>query len=229
MSCPNTNDSPLPHPEQALPTARITSSTLPAKADPPWHAHLNVDTILVVLSRTLFHPFAVWMLPLSLRAMAAQYTSTSFIVTATYASIVNVIFLLGVLSQKYAYGKPREVDLEEEVVVITGGKGGLGGCIAEVYGMRGVRTVVLDVTVSKEEEENGEEEGGVRYLNCDVGDREALEKTWARLSKEVGTPTVLVNCAAIVGAKRFVDISLDEIDRYVKLSFRPDIDLLWSN
>jgi hypothetical protein len=198
-----------------LPTARITSSTLPAQADPPWYEHLSIDTILLVLSRTLFHPFAVWMLPLSLRAMAAPYSSSSFIATFTYASIVNVIFLLGVLSEKYAYGAPREVDLEEEVVVVVGGKGGLGGCIAEVYGMKGVRTVVLDVAVSKDEEGKDEEGGGVRYYRCDVGDRQQVEEVWARVKTNVGTPTVLINCAAVVGAKRFVDLSMDEVERYV--------------
>ena len=155
------------------------------------------------------------MLPLSLRAMAAPYSSTSFIATFTYASIVNVIFLLGVLSAKYAYGKPREMDLEEEVVVIVGGKGGLGGCIAEVYGMKGVRTVVLDVAVNKDEEEKDEEAGGVSYYRCDVGNRQQVEEMWARLKSNVGTPTVLINCAAVVGAKRFVDLSMDEVERYV--------------
>lgn len=155
------------------------------------------------------------MLPLSLRAMAAPYSSSSFIATFTYASIVNVIFLLGVLSEKYAYGAPREVDLEEEVVVVVGGKGGLGGCIAEVYGMKGVRTVVLDVAVSKDEEGKDEEGGGVRYYRCDVGDRQQVEEVWARVKTNVGTPTVLINCAAVVGAKRFVDLSMDEVERYV--------------
>lgn len=147
--------------------------------------------------------------------MAASYSSTSFIVTFAYASIVNVIFLLGVLSEKYAYGTPRDVDLEEEVVVVVGGKGGLGGCIAEVYGMRGVRTVVLDVAVSMEEDGQEEETGGVKYYRCDVGDRQQVEDVWARIKTNVGTPTVLINCAAVVGAKRFVDLSMDEVERYV--------------
>lgn len=151
--------------------------------------------------------------------MAAPYSSTSFIATFTYASIVNITFLLGVLSEKYAYGTPREVDLEEEVVVIVGGKGGLGGCIAEVYGMKGVRTVVLDVAVSKEEKED-EEAGAVKYYRCDVGNRQQVEEVWARVRANVGTPTVLINCAAVVGAKRFVDLSMDEVEWYVSKILR---------
>lgn len=147
--------------------------------------------------------------------MAAPYSSTSFIVTASYASIVNIIFLLSVISEKYAYGPPREVDLEEEVVVIVGGKGGLGGCVAEVYGMRGVRTVVLDVGLSEEEERKGEEESGVRWFRCDIGVRDEVERVWARVREEVGTPTVLINCATVVGAKRFIDLSMNEMDWFV--------------
>ena len=206
------NNQPKP-----LPTARITSPTKitsPAANNPPWHTHLNVDTILLVLSRTLFHWFFVLMLPLSVRAMEAPYSSTSFIVAASYAAFINIYQLMSVLSHRYAYGKPREVDLSDEVVVITGGKGGLGGCIAEIYGMRGVRVAVLDVSVGQEEEKSGaEDESDVRYYTCDVGDRANVERVWKRVVEDLGTPTVLVNNAAVVTGKPFLDMTPEDVDR----------------
>ena len=205
-------------PSKPLPTARITSPTKPivsAANNPPWHAHLNLDILLLVCSRTIFHWFFVLMLPLSLRAMAAPYNSTSFIVTASYAAFINLYHLMLSLSDRYAFGKPRKVDLSDEVVVITVGKGGLGACLAEIYGMKGVRVAVLDVSVGEEEEKAGaEEENDVRYYRCDVGDREDVHRVWKRVVDDVGTPTVLVNNAAVVNGKPFLEQSADDVERY---------------
>ena len=202
-----------------LPTARITSPTKTTSStsdNPPWHTHLNLDTLLLVCSRTIFHWFFVLMLPLSLRAMEAPYDSTSFIVTASYAVLVNICHLMSAMSDRYAYGKPREVDLSDEVVVITGGRSGLGGCIAEVYGMKGVRVAVLDVSVREEEEETGaEEQSDVRYYRCDVGDRGNVERVWRRIVDDLGTPTILVNNAAVVTGKPFLNLTPEDVERYV--------------
>ena len=159
------------------------------------------------------------MLPLSLRAMEAPYDSTSFIATASYAAFINLYHLVSSLSDRYAFGKPREVDLSDEVVVITGGKGGLGGCIAAVYGMKGVRVAVLDRSVGEEEEKSGaEEENDVRYYRCDIGDREDVDRVWKRVVDNLGTPTVLVNNAAVVNGKPFLELSVDDVERYADRS-----------
>lgn len=120
---------------------------------------------------------------------------------------------MSALSHRYAFGKPREVDLGDEIVVITGGKGGLGGCIAEVYGMKGVRVAVLDISVEQEEERAGaDEESDVRYYNCDVGDRANVERVWKRVVEDLGTPTVLVNNAAVVTGKPFLEMTQEDVD-----------------
>lgn len=122
---------------------------------------------------------------------------------------------MSAVSDRYAYGQPREVNLTDEVVVITGGKGGLGGCIAEVYGMKGVRVAVLDVNVGDEEEKAGaEDESDVRYYRCDVGDRAEVERVWKRVVEDLGTPTVLVNNAAVVTGKSFLEMTAEDVERY---------------
>lgn len=77
---------------------------------------------------------------------------------------------------------PREVDLSEEVIVITGGASGLGLLIAEVYGMRGATVAVLDVN----EMENTEARG-VTYYKCDVGDKEQVVKVAAEIEIDVSS------------------------------------------
>ena len=127
-------------------------------------------------------------------------------------------------NERYAYGSPREVDHEEEVVVITGGASGLGRCVAEIYALKGATVGVLDVmpvgAASAVE--------GVRYYECDIGDNAEIEGVWGKMTKEVccffpksrpmliiilqlGLPTVLINCAGIVQGKPMLQMSSDEV------------------
>lgn len=74
--------------------------------------------------------------------------------------------------------------------------------------MRGATVAVLDVN----EMENTEARG-VTYYKCDVGDKDQVAKVALEIEKDLGTPTVLINNAAIVVGKTLLDLSLDEIDQ----------------
>lgn len=162
----------------------------------PSSPKLTLDLLLLVLSRTLFQPFIACLLPFCLRALATPYSSTSFIATTAYAAAVCIYHLLAIANQRLAYGAPRKINWKDEVVVISGGCRGLGACIAEIYGLRGVSVAVLDTAVPKEEED-GQEKEGVHYYHCDVASRDDVETTMSRISDELGYPTILINNAAI--------------------------------
>lgn len=130
------------------------------------------------------------------------------VASIAWATIVTLFWMANVVNQRIAHGIPREVDLSEEVIVITGGASGMGLLVAEVYGMRGATVAVLDVN----EMENTEARG-VTYYKCDVGDKGQVAKVALEIEKDLGTPTVLINNAAIVIGKTLLDLSLDEIDK----------------
>ena len=143
-----------------------------------------------------------------------------------YAALICVLWLLAVVNRRLAYGTARKVDLDKEVIVITGGASGLGLLIAEVYGMRGASVAVLDVR----EMDDGER--GIEYYRCDVGDREQIEKVARQIEKDVmcpcilregqeelmgfcqlGTPTILINNAAVVNGKSLLELSPEQIEK----------------
>lgn len=99
-----------------------------------------------------------------------------------YAVLICVLWVLGAVNRRIAYGPARKVDLAKEVIVITGGASGLGLLIAEVYGMRGASVAVLDV---REMMEGREEDAGVEFYHCDVGDREQVVKVARRIEDDV--------------------------------------------
>lgn len=108
------------------------------------------------------------------------------------------------------------MNIEEEVVVITGGLNGLGRCIADTYALRGVSTVVLDIGI-KQGEEGESAEGWIGY-KCDVGNQAEVEAVWQRLVKEVGMPTVIINNAAVFDGRPFSELSMEEIERVYRIN-----------
>lgn len=76
------------------------------------------------------------------------------------------------------------MDWDEELVVITGGGSGLGRVLAQMFGMRGVDVVVLDL-VRPGDWDGDEGLGGVRFYECDVGDAAAVEGVKGRIEKDV--------------------------------------------
>ena len=97
-----------------------------------------------------------------------------------WATLVSLGWAAAAVNRRVAYGAPREVDLGEEVIVVTGGASGLGMLVAEVYGMRGATVAVLDVN----EMENGEARG-VTYYKCDVSDKAQVARVAAEIEKDV--------------------------------------------
>ena len=157
---------------------RTTTTTM----EKQWHEHLTIDLFAHILNRSIFHPYIAWLIPLCLRAVATRYEAPEFIAACVWASLVTLSALLGIINRRIAYGMPREVDWDEEIVVITGGASGLGKILAETYGMRGASVAVLDIQKPEKESEGL---AGVQFYTCDVGDAEAVEKAKREIEKDV--------------------------------------------
>lgn len=185
----------------------------PRTRELPWAQPFSIDLLLKVLNVTFLHPFVSWIIPLCMRAQAMPWSHPAIQITIGYASFLTLLFFAGILNNQIAYSKPRKVDFSEEVIVITGGASGLGLLIAEVYGMRGATVAVLDV----KELESGEARGVTAY-KCDVGDREQVAKVAVEIERDLGTPTILINNAAIVNGKSLLDLSIEEIDRNFRVN-----------
>jgi hypothetical protein len=145
-----------------------------------WFAPLSIDLFAKVLNVTFLHPFVCWMIPLCFRARTMAWDAPPMVVTIVWASFITLTWMASVINQRIAHGLPREVDLSEEVIVITGGASGLGMLIAEVYGMRGATVAVLDVN----ELENGEARGVTCY-KCDISDKAQVAKVATQIEREV--------------------------------------------
>ncbi|KAL4965127.1 uncharacterized protein BDV14DRAFT_58770 [Aspergillus stella-maris] len=200
-------------PQRILTTPSPTNNPQPS---PKWHNHLNIDLILKVLNRTFLHPFIAWIIVLCLRAQATPYNHPAFIIASGYASFLTALDIAFMISDRIAFGLPRTVDFDEEVVVITGGASGVGKLIAQIYALRGVSVAVLDIAEGVRGEEEGDA-GRVEYYRCDIGVREEVERVKERIVKDLGTPTVLINCAATrINGQPLLSLSVDAFQKTIQ-------------
>jgi len=92
-------------------------------------------------------------------------------------------FILSVFNHRTAFGVPRDIDWEEEVVVVTGGANGIGLCIAETYGLRGASVAVLDTAELEHADDRG-----ISMYKCDVSNRADVKRVAKLIQQEVSVP-----------------------------------------
>lgn len=160
---------------------RANGAAVPA-SDKPWHAYLTLDLLAHVLSNSIFHPFIAWLIPLCLRSLAYPAHHPYIRNTWIYATAVTIVAILRYLDSILAWGPRREINWDEEVVVITGGSGGLGRVMAEMFSMKGVSVALLDVRPPE-----GESEAllNAKHYYCDVGNPDAIAEAKACIEKDV--------------------------------------------
>ncbi|KAJ5514753.1 hypothetical protein N7463_004305 [Penicillium fimorum] len=204
-----------PTPQILKTTAKPPQST-PGSINPRSNL-VTIDTLISVLSKSLLHPFIAWILVLCLRAQVTPSTDPAWILAVSYATVLTVVFIARVINQRAAYGAPRTVDFENEVVVITGAASGLGLLIAQMYNMRGASVAILDIKDVPEDSRDEVFGEGVLYITCDVAERGALKVAKGRILQELGTPTIVINCAAArTNGLSFLDLPADAFEKTIR-------------
>jgi NAD(P)-dependent dehydrogenase (short-subunit alcohol dehydrogenase family) len=115
-----------------------------------------------------------------------------------------------------------EVRLENKVAIVTGGAKGIGYAIARRFLEEGARVVVADIDVaagSAVVEELGSL-GAVRFVACDVGDSAAVDKLVSAAIAAFGEIDILVNNAAILVRREFLDVAEEEFDRVIRTNLK---------
>ena len=105
----------------------------------------------------------------------------------------------------------------DKVAVVTGGSSGIGAAIARALAGRGWHCVLL---ARREEllQKLAEEVGG-EYEVCDVGDREAVERTAAAVLERHPQIGLLVNNAGIPARTGFVDADPERIELVTRVNY----------
>ncbi|RWS16493.1 epidermal retinol dehydrogenase 2-like isoform X1 [Dinothrombium tinctorium] len=99
--------------------------------------------------------------------------------------------------------------IEKEIVLITGGGGGLGKALGIRFAKKGATVVLWDVSEKglNDAFEAVTSAGGIcKTYKCDITNREEVYALAKQVREEVGIVTILVNNAGIVSCKYLLDI-----------------------
>lgn len=107
--------------------------------------------------------------------------------------------------------------LENEIAIITGGSLGIGRATAQVFAKEGATVIVTDVLEDQGEslcEQIRREKGKARFFRMDVAKEVDVRSVFLEVEQAVGSATVLVNNAGIVGSNKPThEITEEEWDR----------------
>ncbi|MFB6136924.1 MAG: SDR family oxidoreductase [Halobacteriaceae archaeon] len=119
-----------------------------------------------------------------------------------------------------------DMDLRDEVALVTGGASGNGRAIALAFAEQGADVVVADIT--PEPREGGaptheviadETDADAAYADCDVTDVDDLEAA-VGVAEEFGGVTVMVNNAGLTESQSFLETTEAEFDRMMDVNVK---------
>jgi len=89
--------------------------------------------------------------------------------------------------------------ITQQVAVVTGAASGLGRAIAHRFAKQGMRVALWDVDLAGAERIAGEIGASAKAFAVDVTDTQSVRAAWAASKAALGTPSILVNSAGILG------------------------------
>lgn len=156
---------------------------------------LYIDPIVSLARKTILHPIIT--LPISASYVyfcsgssasntpcQAKIVATAAIAALSLTLWINDFLTLG---SRNNWVSDHSWDWTREVVVVTGGSGGIGGSVAQRLAGDGVRVVVVDI-IPPTYSIDGKK---VSYYRCDLSDEVEIRAVCEHIRVDIGHPTVL--------------------------------------
>ncbi|WP_439611061.1 SDR family NAD(P)-dependent oxidoreductase [Reyranella sp.] len=89
--------------------------------------------------------------------------------------------------------------ITQQAAVVTGAASGLGRAIAHRFAKEGMRVALWDVDLAGAERIAGEIGASAKAFAVDVTDTSSVRAAWSATKAALGTPSILVNSAGILG------------------------------
>ncbi|MBL8359293.1 MAG: 2-hydroxycyclohexanecarboxyl-CoA dehydrogenase [Rubrivivax sp.] len=110
---------------------------------------------------------------------------------------------------------------QDQVVIVTGGGGGIGGATCHRFGAEGARVAVFDLRLEAAEQVAAAiraEGGRAQAWRCDITDRASVDAALAGVASEFGSVDVLVNNAGWDVFKPFTKTAPSDWERLIAIN-----------
>jgi NAD(P)-dependent dehydrogenase (short-subunit alcohol dehydrogenase family) len=112
------------------------------------------------------------------------------------------------------------VKLKDQIAVVTGGAQGIGLACVERFLEDGCRVAILDIDADKGNEVVSRLGHGTMFVNCDVGDKSAVDDAVKQVVSHFGALNICVSNAGIVHGADFLDIEEEDFDRVMRINLK---------
>lgn len=116
-------------------------------------------------------------------------------------------------------GKGIEKPLARQVVVVTGGAGGIGAATAQAFAAQGAEVAILDRDDAGARRTAGEIGGAALGFGCDVVDPQQISRAFAQVCSAFGGVDVVVSNAGAAWQGRIGEVSDAELRASFELNF----------
>jgi NAD(P)-dependent dehydrogenase (short-subunit alcohol dehydrogenase family) len=113
--------------------------------------------------------------------------------------------------------------LKEKLAVVTGGGSGIGQAISVLFASQGARVIVVDLTQQAGEQTRAQIEAKDRFARvygCDVGDAQAVGRTFDAIVRDHGDVDILVNNAGISHIGTVASTDEEAFDRVYRVNVK---------
>ncbi|MCC7286554.1 MAG: SDR family NAD(P)-dependent oxidoreductase [Burkholderiaceae bacterium] len=123
------------------------------------------------------------------------------------------------------------MELQDRVIIVSGGASGLGAATCRLFAQRGVRGVgIVDLDEPRGSALAAELGERGSFVRTDISDAQAVDAAVAAIAERLGAVHFLVNCAAIGGPAKLIGrdgpIALEKFDRVMRINLYGTLHLM---
>jgi 3-dehydrosphinganine reductase len=114
----------------------------------------------------------------------------------------------------------------DEVVLITGGSNGIGAALANLFSQEGAhvwllarREQYLETSLTNIKRSSSRPDQRHGYVVCDVSNESEVDRALDEVTRVVGTPDILINCAGVVHPGDFLDLDLEKFNWMMDINY----------
>ncbi|KAK7402676.1 hypothetical protein QQX98_011585 [Neonectria punicea] len=170
------------------------------------------DVLVRLVRQTALNP--AFLLPLVLLARFTKRGENLSILHPSASGRLRALFWLSVARWVNGWVSEKvrnnwvddKYDWSKEIVLVTGGAGGIGGRIVKLLEEQGTTVVVLDVQPM-----SFGVSSNVHHFECDIRSPEKLQEVAEKIRAQVGHPTVVINNAGVARGKTVLEAQPSDI------------------